>query len=103
MADDLIERLRDERHCNDWYLRQEAAQALTEAKAEADKYCTWWREERDKRIAAESALTDLRRKAREVVGGMLAHSCVADAGPDCKDADGEAAERAARRFMEKVK
>ena len=29
----LVERLRDERHCNDWYLRQEAADALDEALA----------------------------------------------------------------------
>ena len=52
---------------------------------------------------AESELSTLRARVREVVGGMLAHSCVADAGPDCKDEEDEAVERAARQLMEELK
>ena len=58
---------------------------------------------RDRAHAAESELSTLRARVREVVGGMLAHSCVADAGPDCKDEEDEAVERAARQLMEDLK
>lgn len=57
----------------------------------------------DSIAALESELSTLRARVREVVGGMLAHSCVADAGPDCKDEEDEAVERAARQLMEDLK
>lgn len=150
MSDDLVSRLRDERHCNDWYLRQSAATALTEARAEIERlrkvvcscataigngaalsqessldfiellpgeiakhtdklrrFLKCARDEGaealDRATAAESELSILRARVREVVGGMLAHSCVADAGQDCKNEEDEAAERAARQLMEDLK
>ena len=37
MSDDLIQRLRDECHCNDWYLRKAAATALEAKDAEIER------------------------------------------------------------------
>lgn len=74
MSDDLVSRLLDDRHCNDWYLRQSAAQALTEARAEIERlrgeistqeYArTDWKA---RALAAESELSTLRARVREVV------------------------------------
>ena len=47
-------------------------------------------------------LAALRAEARAVVEGMLAHSCVADAGGDMKDVSDHDAERHARRFLTKL-
>ena len=47
-------------------------------------------------------LETLRAEARAVVEGMLAHSCVADAGGDMKDVSDHDAERHARRFLTKL-
>lgn len=82
---------------------REAATALTEARAEIERLTDLankrWRETK----TTQSELSILRARVREVVGGMLAHSCVADAGQDCKCEEDEAAERGARQLMEEVK
>lgn len=53
------------RYIADWQTRikkyQDQAAEIERLRNEADKYCAWWREERDKRIA-------LRARVREVVG-----------------------------------
>lgn len=120
MSDDLVSRLREplsqlpgdddalmERVVSD---RDEAATALTEARAEIEEWrqaasveAGLRREFFTRAEKAESELSTLRARVREVVGGMLAHSCVADAGPDCKDEEDEAVERAARQLMEDLK
>lgn len=127
MNDDLVSRLRDA-HANSTQrivgsnIFDEAATALTEARAEIERlterhdflaagfgvpdggrYLADWQTRISKFKATESELSTLRARVREVVGGMLAHSCVADAGQDCKDEEDEAAERAARQLMEEVK
>jgi len=42
-------------------------------------------------------------KAEEALVGMLAHSCVADAGEDMKDAEDHAAERTARAALSEIR
>ena len=54
------------------------------------------------RDEARAELAALRAEARAVVEGMLAHSCVADAGGDMKDVSDHDAERHARRFLTKL-
>lgn len=45
---------------------------------------------------------DVVDEALAALKAMLAHSCVADAGPNMKDPDDEAAERAARTLIAKL-
>lgn len=69
MSDDLVRDLREgPMSFHEARIKMDAAAtALEEARAEierlrneADKYCEWWRGERDKHIAAESELSTLR-------------------------------------------
>ncbi len=56
IKDDLIERLRDKRHCNDWYLRNEAADALAQCRAEKEH----WVE-----VASQAILNEASAQQRE--------------------------------------
>ena len=117
MSDDLVSRLKScAKDCTmlgdevDAAFFNEAAIALTEARAEIEEWrqaasveAGLRREFFTRAEKAESELSTLRARVREVVGGMLEHSCVADAGPDCKDEEDEAVERAARQLMEDLK
>jgi hypothetical protein len=69
--DDLIARLIDPAHCNDWYLRQEAAAALSAAREEmaeqiriANACRTAENHQRSKRKTAEADLARARDEAR---------------------------------------
>jgi hypothetical protein len=52
--------------------------------------------------AAREAEVEMMREARLALLGMLAHSCVSDAGSDMKDEEDHAAERIARALLARL-
>lgn len=56
----------------------------------------------EEQAAAREADVEMMREARLALLGMLAHSCVADAGGDMKDEEDHAAERLARAILARL-